>query len=231
MIIVVMGPPAAGKGTQCKLLAERLELPHISTGVLLRDAVSNGSPLGKIAQPYLDRGELVPDETMSALVQERLRQPDAERGAILDGFPRTVDQAQSLNAILGDLGRKVDAAIDLRIPTEVVLERVAYRFACPNCGATYNVRTSPTRLPSVCDNCGSTLEQRDDDKPEVVRRRLEVYEAQTEPLIDFYRKLNVLVELDGDQTVERVLKNELDAIGQLNASLQPAELESKPRGY
>jgi adenylate kinase len=214
MIVVMLGPPAAGKGTQCELLAERLAVPHVSTGDLLRDAIARQTPLGKLAQPYLDRGELVPDDTMVSLVRDRLLQSDAQRGAILDGFPRTVDQAHNLDRTLAELGRKVDAVLYLRVPIEEVIERVAERYTCPRCGAIYHPRVSAPRVDGQCDNCGAELIQRTDDRPEVVRRRLEVYESQTAPLIDLYRKQHVLVEVDGAQSIERVLEDELDALAE-----------------
>jgi len=230
MIVVVMGPPAAGKGTQCTLLAEHFGLPHISTGVLLREAVANKTPLGQLAQPFLDRGELVPDETMSAIIQHRLSEDDARSGAILDGFPRTVDQARNLDDVLARLGRRIDATIYLRVPADVVLERIIHRFTCPQCGATYDIRSTPTRVPGRCDNCGERLEQREDDRPEVARRRLEVYVAQTAPLIDFYRARKVLIEVDGAESVDRVLASELAGLSHIANSPPKASVEPKVLG-
>jgi len=212
MIIVMLGPPAAGKGTQCSLLAERLSVPHVSTGAVLRDAIGRHSPLVKLAQPYLDRGELAPDGTMIALVRDRLLEPDALRGAILDGFPRTIDQARSLGRMLADLGRQVDAVLYLNVPVDDVLERVAERYTCPRCGATYHLKTSPPQIAGICDNCGGELEQRSDDRREVVQRRLEVYELQTAPVVDLYRGRGVLVEIDGNQSIDQVLTQELSAL-------------------
>jgi adenylate kinase len=192
MIVILLGPPGAGKGTQRTLLAEKLGIPDISTGELLRDAVAAGTPLGKLAQPYLDRGELVPDETMIGIVRERLLQPDARGGAIFDGFPRTLDQARALDRMLAALGRQIDRVVYLSVPDDVVVERTAAR--------------------RVCDQSGGEVIQRPDDQPEVVRRRLEVYNAQTAPLIDFYRTKSVLAEVDGEQTVEDVQRGILDAL-------------------
>ncbi len=230
MVVVVMGPPAAGKGTQCSLIAERLGLPHISTGDLLRKAVATDTLVGSLAQPFLDRGELVPDVTMSAIVEQRLKAEDARTGAILDGFPRTVDQARRLDDVLARMGRRVDATIFLRVPGDVVLDRVTHRFNCPRCGATYNIRSSPARVPGRCDNCGEVLDQRDDDRPEVARRRLEVYDEQTAPLIDFYRARRVLIEVDGAQSVERVLESELAGLGQVANSGSTVSIEPKVVG-
>jgi len=212
MIIVMLGPPGAGKGTQCSLLGERLGISHISTGDLLREEIAAQSPLGQLANGVIERGELVPDETMTSIVRERLRQPDVQAGAILDGFPRTIDQARALNRVLAELGRQLDAVVYLRVPVEEVLERIAGRYTCPNCGASYHVDTTPTRVEGICDQCGSTVMQRPDDRREVAQRRLEVYGEQTEPLIDFYRNQGVLRDVNGSQTVERVLESILDAI-------------------
>jgi adenylate kinase len=212
MIIVMLGPPGAGKGTQCSLLGERLGISHISTGDLLREEIAAQSPLGQLANGVIERGELVPDGTMTSIVRERLRQPDVQAGAILDGFPRTIDQARALNRVLAELGRQLDAVVYLRVPVEEVLERIAGRYTCPNCGASYHVDTTPTRVEGICDQCGSTLMQRPDDRREVAQRRLEVYGEQTEPLIDFYRNQGVLRDVNGSQTVERVLESILEAI-------------------
>jgi adenylate kinase len=215
MIVVMLGPPGAGKGTQCSLLAERLAIPHVSTGDLLREAIAQQTPLGQLAQPYIERGELVPDEMMIGLVRERLLQPDARRGAILDGFPRTIEQAVGLNQVLAGLGRKVDAVIYLRVPIEEVVERIAGRYTCPQCGASYHLRGSPPTVEGRCDLCGSELYQRPDDRREVVRRRLEVYEEQTAPLIDFYRAEHVLSEVDGNASIDLVLQSELGVLSRL----------------
>ena len=230
MIIVVMGPPAAGKGTQCKLIAEHLGLPHISTGALLREALASGESLGAVARPFLDRGELIPDDAMSAIVKERLHEPDTSQGAILDGFPRTVDQARKLGEVLTGMGRRIDAVIYLRVPLEVVLERVSHRFSCPRCGATYTRQSTSTAASTTCDNCGATLLQRPDDHPDVVRRRLEVYEAQTAPLIDFYRAQNVMIEVDGAQPVERVFESELAGLDELALTGTPGVRNPKTPG-
>jgi adenylate kinase len=215
MIVVMLGPPAAGKGTQCALLAERLAVPHVSTGELLRDAIAQKTALGTLAQPYLDRGELVPDDTMISLVRDRLLQPDARHGAILDGFPRTLEQASSLDRMLAELGRRVDAVVDLKVPTEEIVDRIAQRYYCPSCGATYNLLTSPPKVLGVCDICGSQLTQRSDDRPEVAQRRLEVYESQSAPVVDHYRGRHVLVEINGAQSVEDVLEDELAELARL----------------
>lgn len=212
MIIVMLGPPGAGKGTQCALLADRLDLPHVATGNLLREAIARQTPLGQLAKPYIDRGELVPDETMVSLVRERLLQPDAAAGAILDGFPRTVEQAQALNRMLADLGRAINRVLYLRIPGEVVLERIAGRYACARCGATYHLGNSPSQVPGQCDRCAGPLVQRSDDRRDVAQRRLVVYEEQTAPVVSLYRAQGILVEIDGVQPIAQVLEDELEAL-------------------
>lgn len=212
MIVVMLGPPGAGKGTQAELLAERLNLVHLSTGDVLRDAIARSTPLGRLAQPYMDRGELVPDDVMIGLIRERLSNHGTSRGAILDGFPRTLAQAQALNQALAGLGQCVDWVIYLRVPVEELLERISGRYVCPRCAATYHRRGSPPRVEGRCDACGAELQQRPDDRVEVVRRRLDVYFEQTAPLIEFYRGKGVLTEIDGSQPIEDVLKSELAAL-------------------
>jgi adenylate kinase len=228
MIIVMLGPPGAGKGTQTSLLAERLGVLHVSTGDLLREAIAAQTPLGALAKGYIERGELVPDETMTSIVRERLKQPDAQRGAILDGFPRTVDQARALNRMLAELGRKVDAVVSLRVPTDEVLERIAGRYVCPNCGASYHLQTSPPRVAGQCDQCGSGLVQRPDDRREVAARRLEVYATQTAPVVDFYLAQGILHDVDGNQSINCVLESILKAIAPaLRNNVQPASASAE----
>lgn len=221
MIVVVLGPPGAGKGTQSELLAQRAGLPHVATGNLLRDAIARGTPLGLLAKPYIDRGELVPDATMVEIVRERLGEPDARRGAILDGYPRTIEQARALNRVLSEQGRKVDRVIYLRLPVEEVVRRIAERYVCPNCGAVYHLETSPPSVPDRCDRCGQPLNQRPDDHPDVVRRRLEVYDHETAPLIDFYRRQNLMTEVDGGAEVDLVHEAIVQA---LTSTIERSEL-------
>lgn len=221
MIVVVLGPPGAGKGTQCDLLAERAGLPHIATGDLLRDSIANGTPLGLAARPYIDRGELVPDDTMVRIVRDRFGETDAARGAILDGYPRTIEQARSLNRMLSGQGRKIDRVIYLRVPAEEVVRRIAQRFVCPNCGAVYHLETSPPRLEGTCDRCGHLLIQRPDDQADVVRRRLDVYDRQTAPVVDFFQIQNLLTEIDGSRSAEDVHAAILRA---LSATVERSEL-------
>jgi adenylate kinase len=203
--IVLLGPPGSGKGTQASALERRRGIPHIASGDLLRANVRDNTELGGRARPYMDRGDLVPDGLILDMMSERLSQPDAQQGYVLDGFPRTVAQAEALEERLGKLGLELDAVIYLDVPEGEILRRISGRRTCPNCGAVYHVDTMPPKTEGVCDKCGSALVQRDDEKPEVVRKRLEVYAEQTEPLLDFYRSRDLLHGVDGTIGVENVL--------------------------
>lgn len=197
MKIIMLGAPGAGKGTQAKMIAEKYSIPHISTGDIFRANIKEGTPLGSKAKEYMDKGLLVPDELVVDLVVDRLTWEDAKNGYVLDGFPRTIPQAQALTDALAKNGEKVDFAIDIDVPDENIIERMGGRRACVACGATYHIVNIPPKTEGICDKCGAELILRDDDKPETVKKRLDVYHEQTQPLIDYYTKEGVLREVDG----------------------------------
>ena len=202
--IVLIGPPASGKGTQAVMLRELLDLPHVASGDLFRENLKNETELGRQAKVYMDRGELVPDDVTIAMVMERLSRPDCAGGAILDGFPRTIAQAEALDRALAELEHEISVVPYFAVPEEELVERVSGRRLCRVCGGSYHVRFNPPQQPGVCDNDGGELYQRDDDKPETVRKRLEVYWEQTSPLIDYYRAKGILAEINGDQPIDAV---------------------------
>lgn len=213
LYIVLLGAPGAGKGTQAERLHARLDIPHISSGDLFRDHLSRQTELGKLAKGYMERGELVPDEVTIGMVRERLSRPDCRKGALLDGFPRTVPQAEALDALLAEMGQEIAVVPYIRVSPQVLLERLSGRWTCRQCGAVYHERFNPPKVPRVCDLCGGELYQRPDDTPETQRRRIEVYMEQTAPLIAYYRDRGVLVEIDGEQSVDAVEADLLHAIG------------------
>jgi len=197
MNLVLLGPPGAGKGTQAKRLAMRFGIPQVSTGDILRQAVKDGTELGKQAAPLMAAGKLVPDDVVVGIVKERLLQPDAAKGFILDGFPRTIPQAEKLEQGLASHGKKLDAVVSLEVPIETLVERISGRRSCPRDGSVYHVVQNPPRRDGICDLCGTSLVQRDDDKPESVRTRMEAYAASTAPLKDFYARRGSLQVVDG----------------------------------
>ncbi|MDK2785170.1 MAG: adenylate kinase [Bacillota bacterium] len=205
MQLVLLGAPGAGKGTQGELLAREYHIPHIATGDLLRTAMAAGTSLGEEARRYVSRGELVPDEVVIGVVRERLAAPDAEHGFILDGFPRTEAQAKSLDAFLEESGRPLKLAVFLDVEPEVLMRRLSARRVCPKCGTSYHLESRPPRTPGRCDACGSELIQREDDREEVVARRLKVYQAQTEPLLDYYAQRGLLVRVGGTGRPDEIL--------------------------
>ncbi len=213
MKIIMLGAPGAGKGTQAKRIADKCGIPHISTGDIFRANIKNGTELGAKAKSYMDKGALVPDELVCDLVVDRIQQKDCENGYILDGFPRTIPQAEALEAALNAIGQKVDFAIDIEVPDDNIINRMAGRRACVGCGATYHILFNPTKVENVCDVCGEKLILRDDDKPETVKSRLTVYHDQTQPLIDFYTERKVLAEVDGTQSMDKVFSDILEIIG------------------
>lgn len=204
MFVIFLGAPGAGKGTQASVLAQNKGIPHISTGDMFREAVSNGTPLGLKAKEYMDRGELVPDEIVIGIVKERLSAPDCAEGCILDGFPRTVAQAEALDRALEEMGKKLDYVINIKVSEEEIIRRLTGRRTCKRCGAVYHMVYNPPAKEGVCDRCGGELYQRDDDSEETVRNRLKVYQEKTAPLIDYYSKTGKLVDVDGEKPVEEV---------------------------
>ena len=204
MNVILLGPPGGGKGTQAERIVEKYGIPHIATGDILRAAGAKGTELGKKAKEYMDRGELVPDEIVIGIVKERLKQPDCEKGFLLDGFPRTIKQAEALDEMLKELGKKIDAVIYIDVPEEEVVKRIAYRRVCRNCGAVYNLIYSPPKEDNKCDKCGGELYQRDDDREEVVRQRFKVYMENTAPLIEYYERRGILYRVDGTKSIDEV---------------------------
>ena len=204
MKIIMLGAPGAGKGTQAKQIAAKYSIPHISTGDIFRANIKNGTELGKKAKTYMDQGLLVPDELTCDLVMDRIQQDDCKNGFVLDGYPRTIPQAEALDAALEKIDQKMDYAIDVDVPDENIINRMGGRRACLNCGATYHIVSIPPKKEGICDHCGNALVLRDDDKPETVKKRLDVYHEQTQPLIDYYAKQNILKTVDGTQPMEAV---------------------------
>jgi adenylate kinase len=208
----MLGPPGAGKGTQAALLAEKLGIPHVASGDLFREALKEQTKLGLTAQSYMDRGELVPDEVTIAMVEERLARSDYDGGVILDGFPRTIEQAGALKRLLHDQGKVIDAAIFIDAAEDELVRRLSSRWTCRNCQAIYNVISNPPRGEGRCDICGGELYQRADDVPETVRNRIRVYRQQTSPLIDYYRDEGLLVTIKSEGGIERVQQKILEAL-------------------
>lgn len=213
MKIIMLGAPGAGKGTQAKKIAAKYNIPHISTGDIFRANIKNGTELGKKAKTYMDQGLLVPDELVVDLVVDRVGQEDAKNGYVLDGFPRTIPQAEALDKALAGLEEKVDYAIDVDVPDENIVRRMGGRRACVGCGATYHMEYAPTKVEGICDTCGKELILRDDDKPETVLKRLGVYHEQTQPLIDYYTEKNILVEVDGTVDIDEVFAAIVNVLG------------------
>ena len=214
MKIIMLGAPGAGKGTQAKKIAEKYTIPHISTGDIFRANIKNNTELGQKAKTYMDKGELVPDELVVDLIMDRFKEADCANGYVLDGFPRTIPQAEALDKALAANGEKVDFAINVEVPDENIINRMSGRRACVSCGATYHVVHVPPKKEGICDRCGSELILRDDDKPETVKNRLDVYHKQTQPLIDFYTKKGVLKTVDGTVDMQDVFKAIVAILGE-----------------
>jgi adenylate kinase len=214
MKIIMLGAPGAGKGTQAKKIAAKYDIPHISTGDIFRANIKNGTELGNKAKTYMDQGLLVPDELVVDLVVDRVKQEDCARGYVLDGFPRTIPQAEALTKALAAIGEKMDYAIDVNVPDENIVHRMSGRRACVGCGATYHLEYAPTKTEGICDACGKELILRDDDKPETVKKRLGVYHEQTQPLIDYYTNAGILKTVDGTVDINDVFQTIVDILGE-----------------
>lgn len=213
MKIIMLGAPGAGKGTQAKQIADKYSIPHISTGDIFRANLKAGTELGKKAKEYMDQGLLVPDELTCDLVMDRIAQDDCKNGFVLDGFPRTIPQAEALDAALAKINQKMDYAIDVDVPDDNIINRMSGRRACLNCGATYHIVSIPTKQEGICDRCGNQVVLRDDDQPETVKKRLNVYHEQTQPLIDYYQKQGILKSVDGTQPMESVFGAIVEILG------------------
>ncbi|ASF37755.1 Adenylate kinase [Halobacillus alkaliphilus] len=216
MNLILMGLPGAGKGTQAEKIVEKYNIPHISTGDMFRLAIKEGTALGKEAKSYMDKGELVPDEVTIGIVRERLSKPDCKEGFLLDGFPRTIAQADALENLLSDMDDTLDHVLHIDVPKDQLIERLTGRRICPTCGATYHVVFNPPKEEGKCDHDGSELIQREDDQPETVRKRLEVNVEQQQPLLDFYRDKGYLVSFEGDKDINDVFKNIDEVLGDLS---------------
>ena len=213
MKLIMLGAPGAGKGTQAKKSAEKYQIPHISTGDIFRANIKAGTELGMKAKSFMDQGQLVPDEVTIGMLLDRISQDDSKNGYVLDGFPRTIPQAESLTAALKERGEKIDYAVNVDVPDDNIINRMSGRRACVGCGATYHVVYNAPKSEDICDTCGEKLILRDDDKPETVKNRLLVYHDQTQPLIDYYKKEGVLVEVDGTQNLEKVFQDIVAVLG------------------
>lgn len=213
MKIIMLGAPGAGKGTQAKKIADKYQIPHISTGDIFRANIKEGTELGKKAKSYMDQGQLVPDELTLELIMERFQNPDCKNGYVLDGFPRTIPQAEALTEALAKKGETIDYAINVEVPDENIINRMGGRRACLACGSTYHIVYAPTKVEDICDRCGEKLVLRDDDKPETVKNRLNVYHNQTQPLIEYYTKQGKLAEVDGTQSMEDVFNAIVKILG------------------
>ena len=212
MNFIFLGAPGAGKGTQAALLSEKLGIPHISTGDMLREELKKGTSLGLEVKAFMAKGELVPDQVILEVMKERLEQKDCKTGFILDGFPRTLIQAENLDTLLEEINKRIDRVVKIKVSNDTVIKRLSARLVCPQCGADYNLETRPPRQAGICDLCGGVLEQRIDDREDVILNRLQVYEKQTQPLESYYRKQGKLVEINGEKDKDLVLQEILKSI-------------------
>ena len=213
MKIIMLGAPGAGKGTQAKKIAEKYQIPHISPGDIFRSNITEGTELGMKAKAYMDQGGLVPDELTIGMLMDRIQKDDCKNGYVLDGFPRTIPQAESLTNALNERNQKIDYAVNVDVPDENIVNRMSGRRACLSCGATYHIVYKPSKVEGICDVCGDKLVLRDDDKPETVKKRLSVYHDQTQPLIDYYKEAGVLANVDGTQDMEKVFSDIVAVLG------------------
>lgn len=213
MRLILLGPPGAGKGTQASAIVEKYGIPHISTGDIFRYNIKEGTELGKKAKSYMDKGLLVPDEVVVEIVEDRLKKDDCKAGFLLDGFPRTVVQAEALDKVIRDMNISLDTVINIEVDKEILVDRAVGRRICKDCGATFHIKHNPSKKGEVCDKCGGTLYQREDDNKETVTRRIEVYLNQTAPLIEYYNKQNKIATVDGDQEISKVFKDIVISLG------------------
>jgi adenylate kinase len=211
--IVLLGPPGAGKGTQAKSICIRYSIPHISTGDIFRKNIAENTPLGIEAKRYIDTGHLVPDDITVSLVQERLKQEDCDKGYLLDGFPRTITQAEALDKFLRERGQRLNTVLLIKVPREFIIDRMTGRRVCPGCGASYHLKYNPPHISGKCDICGSDVIHRKDDTEETVRERLDVYDQQTEPMIHYYEKFKLLSEVDGTKAINGVFESICNILG------------------
>lgn len=207
MLVVLMGPPGAGKGTQAEKLSKEFALPHISTGDIFRSAVKEGTEMGKKAKEYMDKGELVPDEIVIGIVKERLAKPDCNEGVLLDGFPRTVEQARALDEVLADLNLNISAAVSVDVQEEELINRLTGRRVCRSCGATYHIKFNPPKVRNICDHCSGELYQRSDDTIDTVKERLAIYRKQTMPIIEYYEQKGLFYSVDGARAIDDVFED------------------------
>ncbi|EJF1317561.1 adenylate kinase [Staphylococcus pseudintermedius] len=217
MNIILMGLPGAGKGTQASEIIKKYPIPHISTGDMFRKAIKDETELGKEAKSYMDRGELVPDEVTVGIIKERISEDDAKKGFLLDGFPRTIEQAEALNSILEELGRTIDAVVNIEVPEEELMNRLTGRRICETCGTTYHLVFNPPKVEGICDIDGGKLYQREDDNPETVANRLEVNVKQSKPILEFYNQKGLLKNIDGSKHIDEVTSDVIEILESLKS--------------
>lgn len=216
MRVIFLGPPGAGKGTQAVKIAKEYNIPHISTGDIFRKNIKNETELGKKAKEYIDKGDLVPDKLVVSIVADRLKEDDAKDGYLLDGFPRTLKQAKALDEVLENMGTKLDVVINIEVDLSVLIKRITGRRICKDCGETYHIDFNPSKKEGVCDKCGGKLYQREDDNAETVKNRIDVYNKQTAPLIDYYSKVDLIETIDGENSIDKVTKEIIESINDRN---------------